>query len=414
MFAKNLRTRLDRLHQGSSHNSQETPQLSSDTSCQKMASVLNGREIQNTAGSYCLIEETLAQDYSHGSCLLEPTLEHHSLSLSAFSAHDQPGIVKLTDLLFVDTETTGLGGAGAVAFLVGVGSIEEGSLEIRQYLLPDYSDEASMLEGLMEEFSLEKTVVSFNGAAFDLPLLRDRLIVNRVARQIPYAHHIDLLHSARRLYRRRLNDCTLVNLERELFEFHRVDDIPGYLVPSVYFDWLNAQRLDQMMTVVRHNRWDIVSLLFLADMISRVFESDGADLEEFHDLHSLARVYGRRKQTERVVELYPAIDRSAGGRLPDDIRFFHSLSFKRAGDIEKAVDLWLSLSVANSREGYLANIELAKHYEHRIHDIDKALKCTQEAKTQCPDSKYQKLQIERRLARLLSKQQLSTASGRNC
>jgi len=349
MFAKNLRTRLDRLHQGSSHNSQESPQLSSDASCQNMASVLDGRAIQNTAGSYCLIEEALVQDYSHGSCLLEPTLEHHSLSLSAFSAHDQPGTVELTDLLFIDTETTGLGGAGAVAFLVGVGSIEEGTLEVRQYLLPDYSDEASMLEGLMEEFSPEKTVVSFNGAAFDLPLLRDRLIVNRVARQIPYAHHIDLLHSARRLYRRRLNDCTLVNLEQELLSFHRINDIPGYLVPSVYFEWLNTQCLDQMMTVVRHNRWDIVSLLFLADKISRVFETDGADLDEFYDLHSLARVYGRRKQTNRVVELYPLIDRSADGRLPDDIKFFHSLSFKRTGDIDRAVDMWLSLSGVRSR-----------------------------------------------------------------
>jgi len=103
------------------------------------------------------------------------------------------------------------------------------------------------------------------------------------------------------------------------------------------------------MTVVRHNRWDIVSLLFLADKISRVFETDGADLDEFYDLHSLARVYGRRKQTNRVVELYPLIDRSADGRLPDDIKFFHSLSFKRTGDIDRAVDMWLSLSGVRSR-----------------------------------------------------------------
>jgi len=412
MSSKKLRTKLERLHENTTPTLKNPPEHNVSAECRQMAEALGGEQISNEAGNFCLIRTSLQQTYTHGTYHLEPTLDRDSLSLSAFSADDQPGQVRLDDLLLIDTETTGLGGAGAVAFLVGVGSIEAGTLEVRQYLLPDYPDEAAMLEGLLEEFSPEKTLVSFNGAAFDLPLLRDRLIVNRVARQIPFAHHIDLLHAARRLYRRRLSDCTLTNLERELFEFHRVGDIPGFLVPSVYFDWLNDQNLDQMKAVIEHNCWDIVSLLFLADNINRILESGGANLEETDDLHSLARLYGRRKQIDRVVELYPQIDQSSRGQLPDDMMLYHSMSFKRAGEIDRAVELWLQLAGFRSREGYLANIELAKHFEHRLKELDRAIKCTRVAMTSCPESPVHKLQIERRMARLLAKKEFLAGSSR--
>jgi uncharacterized protein YprB with RNaseH-like and TPR domain len=246
---------------------------------QLMAEHLGGELVSNYAGVYCLVRTRYSRQYRHGALELAPDRSLRPLTRSAFTVQAQPGRVDPSSLLFLDTETTGLGGAGAVAFLVGCGSLVDNEFEVRQYLIPDYSDETAVLEAVLTELGEDKTVVTYNGAAFDLPLLRGRMIVNRVARDIPTADHIDLLHSARRLFRRRLADCTLTNVERELFDFHRDDDVPGYLIPSIYFDWLSERRLDNMVGVLEHNRLDIVSLWFLVNHIARAFESDGASLD---------------------------------------------------------------------------------------------------------------------------------------
>ena len=188
----------------------------------RLANDLNGELVTNHAGTYCLVTTLFPFDFQFGSVKLSP-VENDILSLSAFSAGDTDRKVDGRSVVFFDTETTGLGGSGAVAFLIGIGSLRKEGFEIRQYLLPDYSDEAAMLEDILEELSAA-TVVSYNGQTFDLPVVRDRMVINRVERSFAPREHIDLLHPTRRLYRRRLQDCTLTNIEREIFGSHRGND----------------------------------------------------------------------------------------------------------------------------------------------------------------------------------------------
>ncbi|MDO4828960.1 MAG: ribonuclease H-like domain-containing protein, partial [Clostridia bacterium] len=81
--------------------------------------------------------------------------------------------------LFLDTETTGLAGAGTVAFLVGVGFVSNGVLTVRQYLMPDYAAEDELIDRLAELFTKFDTIVHFNGCTFDMPLLKGRFILRR-------------------------------------------------------------------------------------------------------------------------------------------------------------------------------------------------------------------------------------------
>jgi len=367
-----------------------------------MADKLGGELITNYAGVYSLVRRRYGERYRHGRTGM-PGRESAAMDRSAFSVQNHPARVAPSSLLFLDTETTGLGGVGAVAFLVGCGSLTEDGFEVRQYLMPDYADETAMLEAVLAELGEDKTLVTYNGAAFDLPLLRARMIVNRVSRDIPMADHIDLLHATRRLFRRRLADCTLTNIERELFEFYREGDVPGYLIPSVYFDWLSERRLDDMADVLEHNRLDIVSLWFLTDHIARAFETGGESLDKADDLHSLARVYARRRENERVVGLYDRIDELSGGRSGPDVALFHAQSFKRAGDWEQAVRLWAGLCEMESREAYWANLELAKYYEHRVGDFEQAHLHTQNAVRVCPYGEGHKAKLSHRLKRLTAK-----------
>ncbi len=398
-----LKDRLNRL------KGQIAPENKSDTGPQHsdryslMAEAVGGELITNFAGAYCLKTTFYSPEYIHGETPVAELAPVSHLPLSAFTVKDNPSEVEISRLLFVDTETTGLGGTGAVAFLVGLGRVIDGGFEVRQYLIPDYSDETAMLEDLLAQITSEVTAVTYNGAAFDLPLLRDRMIINRVARKLDLGGHIDLLHAARRLFRRRLVDCTLTNVERNLLDFHRRDDIPGYMIPSVYFDWLGEQNLDRMIPVLEHNRLDIVSLYFLAVKIAEAFSSDGATLRDTADLHSLARVYGRRRDNDRVIDLYRRIEDENVEPLPEDALLFHAGVFKKKGDLDEAVKIWQCLAQGHTRESYWANLELAKYYEHRVRDFGRALSHTETADRISPYGVSHRPHLDRRLRRLRHK-----------
>jgi uncharacterized protein YprB with RNaseH-like and TPR domain len=371
---------------------------------QRMADVLKGELVCNHAGGFVLKKTFYNSLYSHGQLVLGDPAVNGELPHSAFTRHEEPGTISLASILFVDTETTGLSGTGTVAFVVGCGSVVEDGFEVRQYVMPDYSDEAAMLEALLNEFRYDRVLISYNGAAFDLPVLRGRMIVNRVEREIPMKGHVDLLYPTRRLFRRRLGDCSLSNIERELFDFHRANDIPGYLIPSTYFDWLSEQKPDGMISVLEHNRMDIVSLFFLAGYITRAFDTEGDSLNSVDDLHSLSRIYGWRRDNDRITNLYRRMETVNGRFLADDVLLFHAQALKRTGTFDKAVAIWERLSASTSKEGFRANVELAKYYEHRAKDIERAYYYAAKADNLGTISQRERRQMEKRLLRLSSKQ----------
>ncbi|UCG63033.1 MAG: ribonuclease H-like domain-containing protein [Candidatus Zixiibacteriota bacterium] len=402
MPEKKLKNKLDRFGTLTKADSKTSQLTTPPERYTKLARAAGGKTVVRRAGTYCLVKTTYPYKYNHGNMVLD-RIQRQTVPLSAFRTQDEKGALDLKNMLFVDTETTGLGGAGAVAFVVGCGSLGRGGFEIRQYLLPDYSDEAGMLEDVLTEFATRSVPVTYNGAAFDMPLLRDRMILNRVASDIDYDHHIDLLHATRRLFRRRLRDCSLISIEEQVFDFFRTDDIPGYLIPSIYFEWLSEENLDLVSGVLEHNRLDIVSLLCLVYLLAEIHETEGGVLNQVDDLHSLSRVYGRRRDGESVSRVFSRIDEIGGNSLADDIVLYHAMNFKRTGDIVRAVEMWQSLAESDSREAYWANLELAKYYEHREKDFPLALHHTRLAKSVCPYGHGHHSRLAARLSRLTAK-----------
>lgn len=396
MATDRLHDRLDRFK----NLIVNTPASEASSRYTRLADGTKGELVRDVSGTYCLIRTLYPFGHFFGREELGETDGSRSFPRAAFSAGHEHGEVPGSSMLFLDTETTGLGGAGVVPFLVGCGTLTSEGFEVRQYLLPDYPDEAAMLERIMQEITDRPVIVSYNGTAFDMSLLRDRMIVNRVAREIETEGHFDLLHSARRLFKRRLGDCSLTNVERELFDFHRYDDIPGYLIPSVYFAWVSEENLDLMPSVLEHNRLDILALYFLVEKIARAFETEGETLHETEDVYSLSRVFSRRKDNDRVLDLCRKIEDNTEGELSDEILLFHSYALKRAGQWEQACVIWEKLSDRDSREGYQANVELAKFFEHRGKDAQTALRYATRARKSCPDLETHRRLLEKRLKRL--------------
>jgi len=402
MAEPNLNDRLKRF--GQHISSDRKASTSCPSRYAKLADAVGGELVKAPSGSFVVVKTVYPATHFHGSVLLEDLISSPTYPLSAFTAHDDPGLVSPANLLFLDTETTGLGGAGTVPFLVGTGRITDTGFEVTQLLIPDYADETAMLETLLEGVHSQATLVTYNGGAFDLPLLRDRVIINRVARDFAGRHgHIDLLHPTRRLFKRRIKDCSLVNAEQQLLGFFRESDTPGYLIPSIYFDWLSTEESCQLPGVLEHNRLDILSLHFLMAHIHRAFLTEGESLRAGEDLYSLSRVYRRRSHHHKALKICDRIEQEQP-EITAEMLLFHAQTLKKVGDWPRAVEVWNRLSPLESREGYWANVELAKYFEHRVQDYPRAVTHARSALRSCPYSKSEKERLAHRLQRLTTKQ----------
>lgn len=400
-----LSQRLNRIraHMNSTSELSRAPQ-----SCQpkalpgryaKLRDTLNGELVQSATGVYVRITTLYPFDTSWGSAKLEKLAGDTCIPRSSFTIHDEPGEHTLRSLLFFDTETTGLGGSGTVAFLFGLGRIVEAGFEVTQYLLPDYDDEHAVLEQILADFSSQNVLVTYNGTTFDLPLVKDRMVINRVARTLPVTGHVDLLHPVRRLFSRRLQDCSLASVERQIFSYFRQDDVAGYLIPSLYFEWLHSEEPAGLSGILEHNRQDIVTLYALLNRITAIFKSEGKILDFKEDMYSLSRVYGRRKHLSAASDLLDRVPIESSER-DGDIVWFHSLLLRRQKEWHRAAELWLRLVAMDCPQAIYAHVELAKFYEHKTKDHFLALKHVQSAFNLSQGRLTFRTQLEVRLRRL--------------
>ena len=181
----------------------------------------------------------------------------HPLVLGAAGLH------KLDDYVFLDIETMGLFSRPIILF--GIGVMENGALNVHQYLLRDIAEEQAALKETIRHLSGERNaLVTFNGKAFDLPYINDRLgyygMSTPAITRIP---HFDVLHFSRRRWRDQSPSLRLTALERQILHIHREDDIPGQMVPEFYETYLRTGNCGPLVPIVEHNRQDIISLALL-------------------------------------------------------------------------------------------------------------------------------------------------------
>jgi uncharacterized protein YprB with RNaseH-like and TPR domain len=209
--------------------------------------------------------------------------------------------LSLREIVFLDIETTGTaGGTGTYAFLVGLGFAEEGYFQIRQFFLHDLAHEGAFLHAITEFCRRFKHLVTYNGKCFDAQVLRNRYLMHRWEDPFSEKQHIDMLFVARRLWKRRFHECNLTNLERQVLNFYRVDDIPGFLIPSAYTDYLRFANASMIQQVIHHNQWDIVSLaVLMARACLLLSQKEELSAEEHL---SLSFLYERQKDFHTAIE----------------------------------------------------------------------------------------------------------------
>lgn len=375
-----------------------------------------GQVVNNGLGSYFLADENFPLHHSHGGVTLSSLLGHSAKLIVQLTGDPALAGLDLRRAVFVDTETTGLaGGTGTYAFLVGLGYFEEDAFHLRQYFMRDYGEEPAMLRGIAQLMSGMDGIVSFNGKAFDLPLLETRFLLSRLPPDPLDAPHLDLLFPARRIWRARLASCALSSLEQGVLGLCRDGrDVPGYLIPDMYFRYLQTGNADEIHRVFYHNAQDILSLVALTSHVCSLFGAPHSlDSVDELDLLSIGQLYERRGLLCESEETYRrALQRPLQPAVRDATILQLSFLFKRLGRWSEAAELWETLWVSD-RETVVPLIELAKYFEHHARDYGRALAVASEARrrTTAEPRTYRRDQtlseLDYRISRLQRKTSLS-------
>jgi hypothetical protein len=346
--------------------------------------LFTGQVVETPHGKHFETEKVYARHRRYGSYDISDLCELRPDILAALSdgaiPHSHP-----TRWAFLDTETTGLaGGAGTYAFLIGIGSIDDGGFRVRQFFMRNYAEEASLLHSLAEYLKHFDVLITYNGKSYDQPLLETRYTMCRARHPFGAMEHLDLLYGARRLFKLRLENCRLVNLENQILGVEREGDIPGEMIPYCYFEYLRTQRAYRLISIFHHNVQDIVALACLTGVIPETFDNpENVRARHGMDLLGLARWL---KLSDRGEEALGLMRRAVAMGLPDKHLFqtlFETGALeKKLGRDDAALATFTELSLSPNPLRVRAYEELAKHYEHREKNYTMALECVRMARSE--------------------------------
>lgn len=284
--------------------------------------------------------------------------------------------LRIQELIYLDTETSSLSiGAGALIFLFGCCYFVDDGLEILQVFIEDPSHESFFLTyigNILEKFNC---LVSYNGKSFDVPVLRSRHVLNRIPHLLDRFSHIDLLHIARRIWKYDLDSKKLSDIEAKVLQFKRgEDEIPGWLVPQIYQDYVQTGNAEMLQGVFYHNEIDVVSLAGLFLKIEQMLSTNdfaGNETLSLGEIFHHARMFATADEYFKM-----ALENSPKDFFREKTLINLAYSLKKQKKLTEMCSVWEELAKA---ENLTACVELAKFYEHKEKDYVLALDWTKKA-----------------------------------
>jgi uncharacterized protein YprB with RNaseH-like and TPR domain len=380
------------------------------------ADVLGGEWCAIDGHRYLVVERRFAAGYRHGRVAVADTLPPDDgawRTLSLVEPSVAPG-----RLLFFDLETTGLaGGAGTYAFLVGCGWYEPPSagapaghgacFRTRQFFLANYGAEKALLEQVAADAGGSAAIVTYNGKAFDLPVMETRYVLHRLPTPFGALPHLDMLHPARRLWRADEEaadaGCRLTDLEQAVCGHRRDGDVPGYEIPARYFHYVRTGDPRPLEAVLEHNRLDLLALALVTARAAQMLEDGPAAARTAREAVGLGRLYERSGRVHEATACYARAEELPGAvaARAEALRAFAVLA-RRGRRYEESAAAWRRLLTlrrcppAIARE---ATEALAVHHEHRARDLREARRFAVQA-LQFNISLSRQQAVHHRLARL--------------
>lgn len=360
------------------HNKEEAVSTAYDIPFLDIWETANARPYMKD-DEYCLIREVhYPLDHIHGKYSFREFLRavelwkqydgNHPLSAKGFLP---------SDLFFFDTETTGLGGgAGNTIFILGYASVTDHEVILKQHFLPEPGMEVPLYYSFLENINYT-TLVTYNGKAFDWPQVKTRhTLIRDHLPKLPSFGHFDLYHASRRLWKTKMDKVKLVNVEKEILQFERQDDIPGYLAPMIYFDYVDRKNPEGVIEILKHNENDILSLITLYTHLTlQILQTDPMQSNEEKLL--IGKWFDYIGEEKKAIETYSLIAEE------DNLEAKYELAYKlkRRREYESAKQLWTEVAFYGDGNNIQqqAYIELAKLMEHQFKDYQLAIEYVRKA-----------------------------------
>lgn len=397
-----LRRRMARIDRKYASPAKPVPRADTHPARYFVEEYLQGEEIETPHGKHFETERLFERHRLHG-CMEISSLEGLPDNLLDAISNGEVLAAPATRWAFLDTETTGLaGGSGTYAFVVGVGRITSEGFRVRQFFMRDHGEEPSLLHALAEHLAEFDVLVTYNGKTYDLPLLETRYRMSRFRPPFARMGHLDLLFGARRLWKLRFESCRLVDLEQQIFGVERQGDLPGEMIPYVYFEYLRTREAFRLVPIFHHNAIDILTLACLTAIVPHAFRSPReTPLSHGAELAGLGRWLREAGQMDEALAL---LRRAVEAGMSDDLLFRTlwdiGLLEKRMGHAAAALAVFTDLGGCRNPFRVQALEELAKHYEHRERNHAMALEFTRTA-LELEDTealRHREARLRRRLA----------------
>jgi len=344
-----------------------------------VAQNLAGEIWQSPWGSIRRVVKRYPLTHCHGDQPVGTALEARREILARVSLDDAMLGVDLDGMLFLDTETTGLaGGTGTVPFLIGIGYFENNEMVVEQLLLSRLGEEGPMLSYVAERMRKASMLVTYNGKSYDMPLIRNRWVLNRV-KAAPEIPHLDLLHCCRRVYGAVLERMRLVNMEEDVLHFERVDDVPGFMIPGIFFQFLKDGLGEALDPILEHNEYDILALAATIGVLNQDLQKPGPNKDPRLTL-AIARLQMRAKDRAASLQWLSHLTGSGSpletmldGCLLGARILQKDQSWRDARDLLDEGLAFAGSEVSQQEKASEVHLMLAKLCEHRLGDLDAAL-----------------------------------------
>ncbi len=345
--------------------------------------------VDTDEGRFIMRERRYPSSHTHG---LYPLGElkgmHNRLTRVSKRFEALRSVASHEDLLFFDTETTGLGsGTGNVPFMLGLGFYEAEEFVVQQLFVRDPSEEYAMLHYLAQVCARYTHLVTYNGRSFDWPIVQNRFVLNRLPFDSGGLEQLDLLYISRNLWKHSLESCRLSKVEEERLGIVRHEDVPGAMAPMLYFQYLADRKIEPMEGVFEHNELDVLTLATLTTHMGFILSGDIdwsklVDEDLFRiglwlmnaELQSIGQEAIRellRRPVQRIAKYYAPL----------------GMLYKKQRTYEQAVSLWeLAITYSSGNKLQMAAlqaiqplVELAIYHEHTSRQLAEALRYTEEA-----------------------------------
>lgn len=181
----------------------------------------------------------------------------------------------ISDIVFLDIETTGFSSKGSVCYLIGTAYIVGNQLICRQIFSDTPDDESAMLSAFVNNLDSNSTIITYNGSNFDIPFIETRCKRHNICTDtISQCRQIDIYSHIRKLS----HLLSLDNLKQKTVEqfcgIEREDIHSGGELIETYKEYIIKYKLAKhnaataaLSSLLLHNKDDVTALPLIFPML---------------------------------------------------------------------------------------------------------------------------------------------------